>query len=136
MAKIFMSMSSTFRSFVEGKITVDDIRGGILHFGPHKDAIASEAAIPVFATSFNTEKPKYGSDAEYVDAASLDKEVAEKWLKFKLLVRDAERNDRVQWSDGKNYPGKIHQYLAAGHEVFWEGCWQQMGHYKHLVEGE
>ena len=136
MAKIFISMSSTFRSFVEGKLTVDDIRNGTLLCGPHKDAINSEAAIPVFVTSFNQEKPKYGSDAEYVDAASLDQSVAEKWLKFKLLVREAERHERVVWSDAKNYPGKIMHYLATGHEVFWEGSWQQLGHYKHLAEGE
>jgi hypothetical protein len=133
--KHFLSMASTFRSLMTGRLALDDLRQAHLTFGNHKEVIHFDQAIPGFVMAFNTEKPKFlTAEAEYVDAASLDKDVAEKWIKFKLAVREAEREGRLTWSDGKNYPAKALKLLKDGHEVYWEGGWRQLWEFKYLDE--
>jgi len=132
--KHFLSMANTFRAMVEGRIRTEELRSAQLVFGPHRDAIHSDAAVPIFVLLHNVEKPKFHAEAEYVDHGSLDAPVLEEWKKFKLIVREADRDNRVTWTDGKNYPQKAKPLLQAGHEVYFDGRWMDPSELKYLEE--
>jgi len=130
--KHFMSMAGTFRSYLAGQITSEDLEAGVLLFGPHQAAFGSDQAIPAFVLGHNREKPRHVQEAEYVDQAALDAPVFEQWAKFKQLVKTAIADGRVQWTDGKNYPAKAKPLITAGHEVFLDGRWLLLGELKYL----
>lgn len=123
--KFYLSMAKTFKSLIDGQIKLDDLRGNArMIFGNHKDVIGSDAAIPIFVMGLNKDKPRFLADhVEYVDSASVDPAIAAEWLKFKIVVREAAAEARLEWCDGKHYPGKARPLLKKGHEVFFDGRW-------------
>lgn len=131
--KHFASMSGTFRSYVQGKITLEDLQTAHFVFGPHKDSM-NDASIPAFVMSHNVEKPRWVQEAEYVEPSSLDKPVLEQWQKFRAAIKEAYKDERVVWTDGKNYPSKIKPLLEAGHEVFWDNVWRKAEEFKYMTD--
>ena len=123
MPKYFVSMSSTFSAFAEGKVTLEDMTVGHFLFGPHKETLKNEGVATAFALAHNKEKPAYEPEAQYVGNDSLDAPVKEVWLRFRTLCKDAEKEGRIHWGDGKNYPGKIKPLLQQSNEVYWSGRW-------------
>lgn len=132
--KHFVSMSGTFRSFVQGKITLEELQSGHFLFGPHKESVGEANSAPVFVMSHNVEKPRWTHEAEYVEYSSLDKPVAEQWAKFKTVMREAHKEQRITWTDGKNYPAKIKPLLEAGDEVFWDEKWRTVSEFKYMAD--
>lgn len=126
-------MSSTFRAFVEGKINEDNFTEAFFVFGPHKDNI-NELSIPSFVMSYNVEKPRWAEEANYVDPNSLDTPVIAQWQKFYQLIKNANMQDRIHWSDGKNYPSKIKPLLESEYEVYWDGSWRKLEEFKYMSD--
>lgn len=131
--RYYMSMSGTFRAFVQGKITLDEIKDSRFIFGPHKDGLG-DAAIPNFVLCHNTEKPKWAVEFLYVTPDTLDKPVLEQWTKFRLVMKEAEKEGRITWTDGINYPAKIKPLVEAEHEVFWDGQLLKAEEFKYMTD--
>src|SRR6185437_13363451 len=104
--KFYLSMSKTFRAWMENKVTTQELAAGQLMFGPYKELLGTEA-VPSFVMTFNKEKPKFPAEnAQYVDIGSLDVPVLAKWKEFKAMVLTADGNGHVAFTDGNNYPGR------------------------------
>ena len=131
--KYFVSMSGTFRSFLHGSITPEDLQVGHFVFGPHKDCMG-EVSVPAFVMSHNIEKPRWVQEADYVDAGSLDKPVLEEWKKFLASLKEAYNNERIKWTDGINYPAKIKPIIEAGFDVYWDGKWRTASEFGYMVD--
>lgn len=125
----FFSMSATFRSFVQGKITLEELKAGHFVFGPHKDSF--NMPIPAFVMTCNVEKPRWQEAADWITPDCLDTPVYEKWLKFIDVIKDVGA-DRINWTDGKNYPSKIKPLLEQEHKVFWDGVWRKIEEFKYM----
>lgn len=133
--KYYASMSGTFRAYCDGKLKLEELAEANFLFGPHKDCVTTDDVAPAFTLGHNTEKPRWQMEADYVHLGSLDKPVAELWLKFRDIVKDAMKQSRVTWGDGKNYPAKIKPLLENQHEVYWNGMWQTIDQFKYMSDG-
>lgn len=131
--KYFFSFSSTFSSFLEGKLSLEELKEGYFVFGPVKEHVLSQnGRVHVLASRFNKEKLKI-HETEWIPETYLDELVLQKWLSFKGLLKELNQ-ERVIWKEGKNYPRKCYIFLKDGHEVFWNGCWQKLENFNYLSE--
>ncbi len=132
--KYFISMSGTFRSFVQQKITLEDLKGSSFIFGPHKETINEIMYIPWFVLSHNIEKPRWLQDLDSIDSNCVDKAVLDLWKSFMNVILESHHEDRVTWTDGNNYPSKIKPLLEAGHEVYWDGRLRKIEEFKYMSD--
>jgi hypothetical protein len=132
--KYYVSMSGIFRSFIQQKITLEELKDAYFVFGQHKDGLDSHA-LPSFVLSHNVDKPRWVQDGvDYVSSDSIDASLLQSWSRFMEVIKVAQKNERISWSDGKNYPGKIRVLLENGHEVYWDNRWRKKEEFKYMAE--
>lgn len=133
--KYYVGMSGTFRSFSQKTVTAEDLSHGKFVFGFNKNNfIELGSAIPAFVSLNNVEKPKYNTGSEFCDKAFLDSSVAMAWKEFVELIIVANREGRVEWTDGKNYPAKAKKLLESANEVFWDHQWRNAQEFKYMSD--
>ncbi len=131
----YFSFSSTFHSFMEGKVGLDDLRNGHFLLGWDRNVLLSGEHAPGRLTQYNKVKPNVSGQANFVQPADLDPEVLAKWEEFRRLLAERDETGAVIWNKtGQNYTFKCYEFLRAGNRVFWNGEWQQLKHYSWVGE--
>ena len=126
--KVFLSFSSTFRSFLNGLITEGELRDGHFVLGWAREKLLVAGTAPARLSSYNKDGPKV-IDQNHMPEDYLDPPVREKWLAFRQIIADRDKEGRVTWNKrSENYVKQTRNYLDAGWQVFFEGCWQKSEH--------
>lgn len=129
----YLSLSGTFRSYMEGKVTLQEMADGTLVIGPHKDGLHTADVVPSFILAYNTEKPKYVVEAEWLGKENVDEQVLLRWSEFHKIVLAMHKEGRVRYTPGTNYPAQAKELLSGNDaKVFFNGQWVVADELKYL----